>query len=136
MSENENRPFVPSLVPAGTMQYPRWRIADQCLRYWTGTEWTENENQGTMYASVNEAAMDLQKLLLEHHGKQKKQVFQAPVYLELYSDKEVSQAEVFNWLMRVARLIIDSPKHGNGPLQNTLGLVRIQWSEMKEVKNE
>lgn len=132
MSE-ELRPIVLSLVNAGTPEYPRWRVADQFLRFYTGAGWSTTEEDGVLYRDAESAAQEVQRLLmLEYMGKAKR-VFIAPVTVELYCDEDVTERDLRDWLCRVARLVINSPKHGNGPAAGSLGLCKIDWSQMEEV---
>jgi hypothetical protein len=60
--------------------------------------------------------------------------FRAPVYLDLFSDKPIPLKELTDWLVKVSKLLIDSPRFGNGPIEGSLGLARIQWNELEEIK--
>ena len=72
-------------------------------------------------------------LLLLDLGPMPVRRFQAPIFLDLYSDQEISVRDLQIWLTRIAKLLMDTPRHGNGPLQGTLGLTWIDWSQLKEL---
>jgi hypothetical protein len=128
----ERRPVVLSLIPAGTHHFLRYRIADQYLRYWNGEDWTEDEKKGIVFENSNLACQEMQKLLMIDYTGRPQRTFVAPVIIDLYSDKPVTQAQLQDWLVKVSKLLIDSPKNGNGPIEGSLGLCRIDWTKLEE----
>jgi hypothetical protein len=136
MNENNPSPIVLTVHRRGVPEFQRYVISDQYLRYWTGTEWSSNENQAELFCDNNEALERVQKLLLLDLGPMPARRFQAPVFLDIYSDQEISVRDLKAWLTKVAKLLMDSPRHGNGPIQGTLGLTWIDWSKLKELTAE
>lgn len=132
----ERRPIILSVHRAGTPEFPRYFISDQFKRVWTGEGWSASERDGLLYDDSNAACLDVQRLLMLEYMDKPVRRFRAPVYLDLFADKPLTKVEIARWLAKVARLLIDSPEHGNGPVEGTLGLVRIEWAEMKEVKKK
>ena len=130
----EKQPIILSVHRAGTPQFPRYFISDQYKRVWTGEGWSEDEKDGLLYGNSPEACNEVQRLLMLDYMDKPVRRFRAPVYVDLFTDKPLTKQEIARWLVKVSRLLIDSPQHGNGPLSGTLGLVRIEWSEMKEIK--
>jgi hypothetical protein len=130
----ERRPIILSVHPAGTPQYPRYFISDQYKRVWTGEGWSEDERDGLLYGDSNAACVEIQRLLKLEFLEKPVRRFRAPVYLDLFADKPLTKQEIARWLGKVSKLLIDAPEHGNGPVEGTLGLVRIEWGEMKEVE--
>lgn len=61
--------------------------------------------------------------------------FTAPVSVDLYADTDLSVDEITDWLVKVARLIIDAETHGNGPVEESLGLCNIDWSKLREIED-
>lgn len=130
----ERRPIVLSVHRAGTPEFPRYFISDQFMRVWTGERWSGDPHDGLLFSDSNEACMEVQRLLMLDYMDKPVRRFRAPVYLDLFTDKELTKDEITRWLVKVSKLLIDSQKHGNGPVEGTLGLCRIEWGEMKEVK--
>ena len=133
MSDQNPAPIVLTVHRRGVPEFERFVISDQYLRYWTGTEWSSKENEAQVFCNNNEALERVQKLLLLDIGPMPARRFQAPIFLDLYSDQEISVRDLQIWLTRIAKLLMDSPRHGNGPLQGTLGLASIDWSQLKEL---
>jgi hypothetical protein len=133
--KKERQPIVLSLVPTGSPDLPRYRIADPSLNYWTGERWSEFEEDGIVFENANDGAKEIQKLLMLQYMNRPLRRFKAPVYLDLYTDHNVSKEEVVNWLGHVARLIMDAQTFGNGPIEGALGLIRIEWGETEEMKS-
>ncbi len=134
---DERQPIILSVHQTGTPQFPRWTVSDQYLRYYDGKGgWTEDEAKAVRFASSNEACHEVQRLLLLDYTQLPVKRYVAPVYLDLYCGHEIPEIEIRKWLHRVAKLILDSPTHGNGPVRNSLGLVTIRWSELEELHEE
>lgn len=137
---NEVRPIVLSLITLGTPTSPRFAIADQFMRYYKTNDsgWTEPERlcEAAIYADSNRAIEDMRRLLVTHFADKPVVRFCAPVYIDLHADQELTVEQLQAWLMKTAKLIIDSPKHGNGPVAGSLGICRIQWDELKRLDEE
>ena len=136
MNEQNPAPIVLTVHRRGVPEFQRYVISDQYLRYWTGTEWSLKENEAQVFCDNNEALERVQKLLLLDLRPMPARRFQAPITLDFYSDQEISIRDLKAWLTKVAKLLMDSPRHGNGPLQGTLGLTWIDWSKLKELTTE
>lgn len=136
MNEQNPAPIVLTVHRRGVPEFQRYVISDQYLRYWTGTEWSSNESQAELFCDNNEALERVQKLLLLDIRPMTVRRYQAPITLDLYSDQEISVRDLKVWLTKVAKLLMDSPRHGNGPIQGTLGLTWIDWSKLKELTAE
>lgn len=133
MSDQNPAPIVLTVHRRGVPEFERFVISDQYLRYWTGSEWSLKENEAQVFCNNNEALERVQKLLLLDIGPMPARRFQAPIFLDLYSEQEISVRDLQIWLTRIAKLLMDTPRHGNGPLQGTLGLTWIDWSQLKEL---
>lgn len=132
MSE-QPRPIILSVHRCGSPDFERFVISDQFLRYYTGSDWSLDAKQALLYVDVPSAATTIHNLLLvEYHSKSVRR-FRAPVEIERYGADELSINDLQRWLAKVTRLVMDSPKFGNGPLQGSLGLATIRWGELKEV---
>lgn len=129
----ERRPIILSLVERGTPQFRRFAISDQFLRYFDGEDWTPNGNAALLFSDANLACQEMQRLLLLAYMDRPVRRFRAPVYIDLYASNPVTLDQLATWLVKVAALLIDSPKHGNGPCEGALGLCRINWSELEEI---
>ena len=53
--------LILSLVATGTSQHPRYLISDPCQNFWTGNDWSEEEADGCLFASVNDAGRVVQE---------------------------------------------------------------------------
>ena len=122
MSDQNPTPIVLTGHRRGVPEFERFVISDQYLRYWTGSEWSSKENDAQVFCDNNEALERVQKLLLLDLGPMPVRRFQAPILLDLYSDREISVRDLQAWPTKVAQLLMDTPRHGNGPFSGTLGL--------------
>lgn len=137
MAEQERRPIILTVHPVGSPEFQRFAISDQWLRWFDGNGgWTEDEAKAVRFASSNEACHEVQRLLLLDYTQLPVKRYVAPVYLDLYCAHEIPEFEIRKWLHRVARLILDSPTYGNGPLRKSLGSITIRWSELEEITGE
>jgi hypothetical protein len=133
----ERPPIILSVVQAGTPEHPRFKVADQSMRYWTGELWSEpnEEHQGLLYANSIDACIETQWLLILEYMDKKHKRFKATMYLDLFCDENVPRDKLIRWLVRVSKLFLNNDEHGNGPLEGSLGLCRIEWGELQEVKD-
>lgn len=129
-----SKPVVLSLVARGTPEFPRYLIGNQFGQVWTGEGWSPDEDEGLLYGNNGEAAKEVQRLLLTDYADKPVRRFRAPIYLDLFAEAAVSEHDLKAWLVRVARLLMDTPVHGNGPIEDTLGLCRVAWDELEELK--
>jgi hypothetical protein len=136
MPEKREKPVpILSVLAAGTPEHPRYVIADQYLRYFAlENGWSEQSDMSaaTLFATCEEALRMVDTLLVVRHSDLPRKVYTAPVTIELFSPQEVSERDLQQWLMRVAKLILDTPQHGNGPVAGSYGSVRIDFSQLKE----
>lgn len=123
-----------SLLSVGTPPFFRFLVTDQYGQFWTGVKWSYEESDGVLYDSVNAAGAVVQKLLLNQCQHTTVRRYVAPVYLDLYGDDDVSQALIEKWLLKVSRLLVDGESHGNGPVKGAVGLLHIDWSQMKSLQ--
>ncbi len=132
----EKRPIVLSIHSTGTPDFPRFLISDQRLRYWTGEEWSDQGDQSNalIYADSNQAINEMQKLLTMQYENMPVRRYRAPLFIDLYSEKEVSIRDLQKWLVKVTKLLIDSPRYGNGPVDGSLGICRIEFGDMEKIK--
>lgn len=128
--------LILSIFVTGPPAHPRYQIADTESNFWTGDDWSANEADARLYATVNDAGHAIQGILLAEHGDKPVRRFTAPVCIDLYSDAPLTLDQMRNWLVKVARLTIDAEQHGNGPVEGTLGLSRIAWNELREIDSE
>jgi hypothetical protein len=126
------QPIFLSLHDAGTPEHPRHVISDRHLRFWCGTEWSGDLKQALLYHDANEACAEVQRLLMLEYGDKPRRRFIAPVYVDLYSDTEVSERDLRHWLSRACRLLVNPANESAGPAAGSLGLVNINWAEMDE----
>lgn len=131
----EGRPTLTlSYHRVGPSYSPRYMISNQFLQYWTGSAWTAQgkSKEARVYPSVQEATKEMHELLLQHYGDLPVKHFKAPVFVSLFCKEQVTTEQLRTWLHKVSRLLLDTPIHGNGPLDGSLAEVRIEWDLLKE----
>lgn len=137
MAEQERRPIILSVHPVGSPEHPRFAISDQWLRWFDGDGgWTEDQTRAALYAASNDACVEVQRLLLLNYTQLPHKRYRSPVFIDLFCDHDIPEIEIKRWLHRAAKLIIDSQSCNNGPVEGSLGLCTIEWSELKELKEE
>jgi hypothetical protein len=133
---SERPTTVLSIHLRGTPDFPRWVISDQFLRYFEGDNWSaqHDERKAQIFASSSHACHVVRDILVAEHQELPVRCFRAPVVIHLFSDAEISIHALKEWLSKTARLLIDNPTHGNGPVEGSLGTVEIRWDGLEEVK--
>jgi hypothetical protein len=104
------------------------------MRYFDGVGgWTEDEAKAVRFASSNEACVEAQRLLMIPYMGLPVRRFRAPVFLDLFCGHEIPVKDIQKWLVRTCKLLVDSPRQGNGPVEGSLGVVNIAWGEIERV---
>lgn len=135
MNEEPTPPLL-SLVQKGGKTFPRYIIAKgNHLRnpvYWNTDldVWTENENDATLYANINDAAWEQHNLMLESIGDSPCHRYVAPIYLELYGKKPTLD-QFREWLEQAIRIVVNTPDYGYGP-DGAVGVIVADFSELTE----
>lgn len=128
--------LILSIFVTGSPDHPRYLIANPESKFWTGDGWSVNEADARLFATVNDAGHAIQEILLAEHGHKPLRQFVAPVCIDLYSDTGLTLDQIESWLVKIARLTMDAQKHGNGPVEGTLGLTWIDWSQLREIQDQ
>ena len=128
--------LILSIFVTGPPDHPRFIIADPDSKFWTGDDWTDTESEARLYANINDAGRAIQEILLSELGDKPLRRFAAPVYFNLYADADLTLDVISDWLVRAARLTIDPERHGNGPVEETLGLLQIDWNKLREIDTD
>lgn len=132
---NKPRPIILSIHHVGAEKFRRHVISDQWLRYYTGSGWDLDLKKALLYHDSPAACQAVHEILLAEFDGTKVRRFQAPIQIELFAGEDISIEDLRRWLTDVAKLLMDSPKYGNGPMQGTLGLTSIDWDQLKESHN-
>lgn len=126
-----SKPPVLSLIPRGSPDHPRFLIANQEQQVWTGDEWSPDESDGLLFASVTDAGrVSMEILAVATKGKHCFK-FVAPVEVEVRADESPDLTALMIWLMKSARLFVDYRQPG---LPDATTLLSIDWTEMKETE--
>ena len=125
-------PLILSLIPKGCPEHPRFLIANQLCEYWTGEIWSGEEDDAVLYADEITAGRVSTELLSEH--TQDKPLFRvtAPVDVEIRSDSPPDHRALQFWLMKAVRLFVDYRQCGNGPTDDGVVLLSIDWKQLEE----
>jgi hypothetical protein len=124
--------MVITIVNKGNAKHPRALIRDQNGWFWTPSGWTEDEDKGMLFYNSTDAGRKAQELLRAHFGNCPDTRYRAPVYIDLYTSQPVSLEQLQAWLHKSTKLYVDTSKHGNGPIDGTLGVVTIDWGGLEE----
>lgn len=125
-------PLYLTVEETGPPAFRRWRLVDRAGRAWTGSGWSAAPNAGLLFGTNQSACFEAQKILMTDHVAKPVRRFLAPVYIDVYSDEEFGVEQLRHWLVRAARLNIDYAGAGFGPLNDSLGLLRIEWGNVRE----
>ena len=128
--------MILTLENRGSIRHPRYVLMNSYG--WVFDEEADEfvESGGTLYHDVNPATTKMREILLAEHGHKPVRKFRAPVYLELYTTEEIKQAEIEDWCLKATRLIIHADQHGMGPVNESLGLVSVNWGQLEEIGPE
>ena len=128
--------MILSLENRGSIEHPRYVLMNSYGWCWDDEAQEFVEKGGTLYHQVNDATTKMREILLAEHGDRPVRKFRAPVYLELYTTEEISKPVIEDWLLLATRLILHADQHGMGPVNDSLGLVSVDWGQLEELSPE
>lgn len=113
----------------GTPEFPRYLITHQNGQFWSGTEWVPKEHQGHLYADANEALKTTHDLYRTVYQDAKfTEFFILPLTIEVHADTPLLPSQIRKWLRKALYVECNHQKYGNGPSDDSLILVRIDFS--------
>jgi hypothetical protein len=127
-------PVVLTVLAKGTFAHPRFMVADQFGRVWTGTAWSNDENDGLLFADLNELGWTCRELLLDKAGAKPVFRFSASIEIDVLSDRKPDWIDVTIWAIRAVQLSVDYHRNGSGPISKSVAILRIDWGTVREVK--
>lgn len=125
-----SNPLILSLIPKGQPDHPRFLLANQHRQFWSGEDWSHDEDDGLLFANEVDAGWACAEILTEHAKSKPVFRFVAPVEIEIRSDRRPDFRAVQLWLMRAARLYVDYKQDG---LSDGTAILSIDWLELKEI---
>ena len=125
-----SKPLVLSLIARGRPEHPRFLIANQHRKFWTGHDWSHNEDEGLLFANEVDAGWACTEILTEHSKDKPVFRFVAPVEIEIRSASPPDLADIQLWLIRAASLYVDYKQSG---LSDGTAILSINWKQLKEV---
>jgi len=124
-----SKPPVLSLIPKGSPDHPRFILANQHQEFWTGDDWSRNENDGLLLANMRDVARVTTELLTETTKGKRSFKFVAPVEVEIRGDSPPDLTALMVWLMKSARLFVDYKVPG---LSDSTAILSIDWTELRD----
>ncbi len=126
-----SKPPVLSLIPKGSPDHPRFILANQRQEFWTGVEWSTDEDNGLLFANIKDVAQVTSELLSEATKNKRCFKFVAPVEIEVRADEPPDLTALMIWLMKAARLFTDYRQPG---LPDATTLLSVDWTELREAE--
>jgi len=125
-----NNPIL-SLVPKGHPDHPRFLIANQHCQFWTGNDWSHDEEDGLLFVDEGNAGRVCTEILNESFRDKPVYRFTAPVQVEFRGDRQPDLEEFRLWLIRAVRLYADYQVPG---LSDGTTILSIDWNQLKEIE--
>lgn len=131
--EKKQLPLFASLINRGTVHQPRWMISNRSGQVWNEEKemFCCDKNDGTLYAKHHEACDAYNALMLKFYEKKPCRTYTAQVKILIHSDEEVDISDVRKWCHKSTRILLDTIGSGHGPMDDTYGLVQINWKTLE-----
>jgi hypothetical protein len=126
--------LILTTLTKGTSSHPRFVIADQFGRVWTGKAWSGDENDGRLFADWNDLGDECRDILLAQAAAKPVFRFAASIEMEIRGDRKPDLIDLIVWTIRAVRLSVDYRQHGTGPASESVATLRIDWGTLKEIK--
>ncbi len=118
----------------GTPAFPRYIVTESSGRVWTGLRWGTRAQRPVLFADVEEAAKVAQVLLQsEYKDASYVERHVVPIYIEVRSKKGIAPDDVKRWLRQAMSVTVAYGDVGNGPTDDSLVLLHVDWSEFFQV---
>jgi hypothetical protein len=127
-------PIVLTVLAKGTPAHPRFMIADQFNRVWTGEAWSDDENDGLLFADLSDLGPVCREILLGQAAEKPVFRFSATIEIEVRSDRKPDWAAVAAWAIRAVQLTVDYHQNGSGPVSGGVAVLRVDWATLKEIE--
>lgn len=128
--------MILTLENRGSITHPRYVLMNSYGFVYCEERDMFVEMGGTLYHDVNPATTQMRQLLLAEHVGEPVRRFTAPIILDLYTTKDVDQATIEDWCLKATRLILHADQHGMGPVNESLGLISVNWAKLREIGTE
>jgi hypothetical protein len=130
-----SNPHVLTILPKGTPAHPRFVIANQLGKVWTGQAWSAEEANGLLFADEDVVGRVCRELLLGQAAEKPVCRFTASIEIEIRSDKKPEWAAVAFWAIRAVQLTVDYHRNGSGPVSGGVAVLRIDWATLREIES-
>jgi hypothetical protein len=113
----------------GTPTFPRYVIIESSGKVWTGKRWGTRPQRPLLFADADEAAKVAQ-ILFQHEYRDATCVerFVVPIYIEVRSQSGIDPDDLKRWLRKALTVQIAYGTFSNGPTDDSLVLVNVDWS--------
>ena len=128
-------PLILTALAKGTSAHPRFMIADQFGRVWTGKAWSDDENDGLLFADLSDLGPVCREILLGQAAEKPVFRFSATIEIEVRSDTKPTWIDVAVWGIRAVQLSVDYHQHGSGPVSGGVAILTIDWGKVKEIES-
>ncbi len=125
-------PLILSVIPKGHPNHLRFILSNQLKQIWTGEDWCYDESKALLFSDENKLGEVCEQLLKESAHDKPVYRFTAPVEIEIRSGSVPCILDLQFWLMNAARLYVDYLQCGNGPTEDGVVLISIDWTKMLE----
>ena len=100
--------------------------------YWSGSCWSYQRHEALLYADLQLAHEDYQRLVVQPYLDKPVRVFQAPMNILVRTEQPFTIQELIDYLNRAFRGIVDTDACGDGPVPECLVLLRADFDSLRE----
>lgn len=102
-------------------------------RVWAGQDWSENRTDAIVWADLQAAHLEYNRLQLEaYHGKPVRE-FECRLVIRVHGDQAFALAELREYLLRACRLTMDVEAQGDGPVDGTFVVPVAMFESLRPV---
>lgn len=125
-----------SLVKRGSKTFPRYVLAkaDEYKNavYWNGLTWSQDESDAILFSDVTQALWLHHDFMMQSVSDLPCHRYVAPLYIEVYGEMPKLD-DLREWLEKAVRIVVNSPKHGDGPTTGSLGVLILDAEKTRSV---
>ncbi len=125
------------LAYKGKPGFPRYVITESGGKSWAGRRWATRRQRPLLFADINEAAKTAQLLLeADYQEATCVECFVVPICLKVRSRAGVSPDDLKRWLRKAVSVTVAVGNLGNGPTDDSLVLVHVDWARFERIDDE
>ena len=116
----------------GGRRWPRYLLADQDGRFWTGNGWSADRRRALLFAAWNGVSHEYRRIEEQQWQAVRFRDFQAVMSIRVWSETAFSLKELRDYLHVACAIYMDVDRKDSGPVPESMVRVELDWAKLDE----